>query len=145
VSRNFLTYYAAEWALTEPGLYRFVVHAEGATSNGSRFSRVKIVTARVFSGEPKPDDKDRVVDDQMGNVRDFDVDELRERLKITPGAAAPAVAVTEGQTNDDEAADAFIKTMRSRRRIKLPAAATSAEAASMSSTLKPNMMPSLKP
>ncbi len=112
--------YGAEWALTEPGLYRFVVHAEGATSNGSRFSRVKIVTAGVFSGEPKPADKDRVVDDQMGNVRDFDVDELRERLKITTGAAPPAVAVTEGQSTDDEAADAFIKTMRSRKRMKLP-------------------------
>ena len=69
--------YGAEWALTAPGLYRFVVHAEGATSNGSRFSREKIVTAGVFSGDPKPDDKDRVADDQIGNVRDFDVDELR--------------------------------------------------------------------
>lgn len=48
--------YRADWVTSRPGVYRFVIHAEGKTSGNARFTRVKIVTAGVWAGGDRPFD-----------------------------------------------------------------------------------------
>lgn len=46
--------YELTWPLNHPGVFRFVVHAEGRTSGGDPFTREKVLTAGVWQGGDKP-------------------------------------------------------------------------------------------
>lgn len=46
--------YIADWVTTKPGVYQFVIRAEGRTTGGTRFSRAKILTAGVWAGGDQP-------------------------------------------------------------------------------------------
>lgn len=109
--------YDAEWPLKRDGLYRFVVHAEGTTSAGSRFSREKTVTAGVSSGEAKPDDKDSPKDDHVRTLRDIGLPELRDRLMLP---VLEALEAGRERESDDEQTAALLRSVRSRKRPVLP-------------------------
>ncbi len=47
-------HYRADYVTTLPGVYTFRVRAEGATQEGSRFTREKTVTAGVWTGGDRP-------------------------------------------------------------------------------------------
>ena len=42
--------YTADWITSQPGVYQFVIRAEGRTTGNARFSREKILTAGVWMG-----------------------------------------------------------------------------------------------
>jgi hypothetical protein len=46
--------YSADWITSRPGIYRFVIRAEGDTTSNVRFSREKILTAGVWVGGDQP-------------------------------------------------------------------------------------------
>lgn len=48
--------YQASWATKRPGVYRFIVHAEGRTGSNARFTRSKLLTASVWAGGDRPFD-----------------------------------------------------------------------------------------
>ncbi len=48
--------YRGDWTAARPGVYQFVVHAEGTTSGNARFTRAKILTAGVWAGGDRPFD-----------------------------------------------------------------------------------------
>lgn len=48
--------YEASWSTSIPGVYRFVVRAEGYTSANARFTREKLLTAGVWVGGDRPYD-----------------------------------------------------------------------------------------
>lgn len=48
--------YRADWATTRPGVYQFVIHAEGRTTGNARFTREKVLTAGVWAGGDRPFD-----------------------------------------------------------------------------------------
>jgi hypothetical protein len=48
--------YRADWTTTRPGVYQFVIHAEGHTSGQARFTREKVLTAGVWVGGDRPFD-----------------------------------------------------------------------------------------
>jgi hypothetical protein len=50
--------YDARVQSSRPGVYRFVVRAEGVTSSNDRFTREKVLTAGVWAGGNRPDDPD---------------------------------------------------------------------------------------
>jgi hypothetical protein len=46
--------YTADWITSQPGVYKFVIRAEGRTTGNARFSREKILTAGVWMGGDQP-------------------------------------------------------------------------------------------
>jgi len=48
--------YAADWLTKRPGVYQFVIHAEGRTTGNARFTRTKLLTAGVWAGGDRPFD-----------------------------------------------------------------------------------------
>ncbi|MEX0272020.1 tyrosinase family protein [Leptolyngbyaceae cyanobacterium UHCC 1019] len=44
----------ADWLTSRPGIYQFVIRAEGNTTGNARFSREKILTAGVWAGGDQP-------------------------------------------------------------------------------------------
>jgi hypothetical protein len=46
--------YTADWITSQPGVYQFVIRAEGRTTGNARFSREKILTAGVWMGGDLP-------------------------------------------------------------------------------------------
>jgi hypothetical protein len=48
--------YRGDWIAARPGVYQFVVRAEGTTSGNARFTRAKILTAGVWAGGDRPFD-----------------------------------------------------------------------------------------
>ncbi len=56
--------YNADWIAAHPGVYQFVIRAEGRTTGNARFSRTKILTAGVWMGGDQPYDPQRGKDDR---------------------------------------------------------------------------------
>lgn len=48
--------YRADWTTTRPGVYQFVIRAEGRTTGNARFTREKVLTAGVWAGGDRPFD-----------------------------------------------------------------------------------------
>jgi Common central domain of tyrosinase/von Willebrand factor type A domain len=48
--------YTANWSTNLPGVYRFLIRAEGRTSGNARFTREKVLTAGVWAGGDRPYD-----------------------------------------------------------------------------------------
>jgi hypothetical protein len=48
--------YGAQWPTTRPGVYQFLIRAEGRTSGNARFTRAKELTAGVWAGGDRPFD-----------------------------------------------------------------------------------------
>jgi hypothetical protein len=48
--------YRADWTTTRPGVYQFVIRAEGRTTSNARFTRAKELTAGVWAGGDRPFD-----------------------------------------------------------------------------------------
>lgn len=48
--------YGADWRTTRPGVYQFVIRAEGRTTGNARFTREKVMTAGVWAGGDRPFD-----------------------------------------------------------------------------------------
>jgi hypothetical protein len=48
--------YRADWRTMRPGVYQFVIRAEGRTTGNARFTRSKVLTAGVWAGGDRPFD-----------------------------------------------------------------------------------------
>lgn len=55
-SRTSAGEYVADWMTRRPGVYQFVVRAEGRTTGNARFTRTKVLTAGVWAGGDRPFD-----------------------------------------------------------------------------------------
>jgi hypothetical protein len=76
--------YAGNWVTSRPGVYQFLVRAEGRTSNNARFARAKVLTAGVWAGGDQPYNPETGRGGELCNMLQCVLDQVR-RSEILQG------------------------------------------------------------